>query len=102
MVLTVTVNGARHTINVDPARRLSRILRDDLGLTGTKVGCDAGDCGPWTAGKFAPAWYPPGRPTEPPSRPSKGWPIQTAGYPRCNALSTATEPRNAAPVSRGC
>ena len=32
----------------DPMRRLTEVLRDDLGLTGTKVGCDAGDCGACT------------------------------------------------------
>jgi len=42
---TLRVNGQRHEITVDPARRLSAVLRDDLGLRGTKVGCDAGDCG---------------------------------------------------------
>jgi CO/xanthine dehydrogenase Mo-binding subunit/aerobic-type carbon monoxide dehydrogenase small subunit (CoxS/CutS family) len=41
----LNVNGRRHVIPVDPARRLSAVLRDDLGLRGTKVGCDAGDCG---------------------------------------------------------
>ena len=48
MAIALTVNGKDHTVQVDPSRRLSRILRDDLGLTGTKVGCDAGDCGACT------------------------------------------------------
>ncbi len=43
--ITLNVNGQRHEIAVDPARRLSVVLRDDLGLRGTKIGCDAGDCG---------------------------------------------------------
>ena len=42
------VNGAPVSVNVSPARRLSSVLRDELGLTGTKVGCDAGDCGACT------------------------------------------------------
>ncbi|HUG29387.1 MAG TPA: molybdopterin cofactor-binding domain-containing protein [Candidatus Limnocylindria bacterium] len=42
------VNGQAITVRVDPMRRLSDVLRDDLGLTGTKVGCDAGDCGACT------------------------------------------------------
>jgi len=42
------VNGAPVSVHVQPMRRLSAVLRDDLGLTGTKVGCDAGDCGACT------------------------------------------------------
>ena len=46
--LHLVVNGAAHDIAAPPGRRLSAVLRDDLGLTGTKVGCDAGDCGACT------------------------------------------------------
>ncbi len=42
------VNGRDVTVDAPPIRRLSEVLRDDLGLTGTKVGCDAGDCGACT------------------------------------------------------
>jgi aldehyde oxidoreductase len=42
------VNGRDVNVSVAPARRLSNVLRDDLGLIGTKVGCDAGDCGACT------------------------------------------------------
>jgi CO/xanthine dehydrogenase Mo-binding subunit/aerobic-type carbon monoxide dehydrogenase small subunit (CoxS/CutS family) len=48
MRLELHVNGRPTTVPADPMRRLSDILRDDLGLTGTKVGCDAGDCGACT------------------------------------------------------
>ena len=43
-----TLNGRAVEVHVPPARRLSDVLRDDLGLTGTKVGCNAGDCGACT------------------------------------------------------
>jgi aldehyde oxidoreductase len=43
-----TLNGVAFEVAVQPARRLSDVLREDLGLTGTKVGCDAGDCGACT------------------------------------------------------
>lgn len=45
---TLHINGLSHSHNASPARRLSEVLRDDLGLRGTKVGCDAGDCGACT------------------------------------------------------
>ncbi|WCJ60409.1 (2Fe-2S)-binding protein [Fontisphaera persica] len=45
---TLTVNGRRHTVTTDPARPLLQVLREDLGLTGTKYGCGEGQCGACT------------------------------------------------------
>jgi carbon-monoxide dehydrogenase small subunit len=44
-VLELTVDGVPLTATVDPGRTLLRVLRDDLGRTGTKEGCDDSECG---------------------------------------------------------
>ncbi|MBL8835296.1 MAG: molybdopterin-dependent oxidoreductase [Alphaproteobacteria bacterium] len=48
MTIAFTVNGTAHRVTADPIRRLADVLREDLGLIGTKVGCNAGDCGACT------------------------------------------------------
>ena len=46
--ITLTVNGAVHTVSVEPRRLLVHVLREDLGLTGTHIGCDTSSCGACT------------------------------------------------------
>ena len=48
MNIQVTVNGKAHEKEVDPRLLLVHFLRDDLGLTGTKIGCDRAECGACT------------------------------------------------------
>jgi aldehyde oxidoreductase len=43
-----TLNGRTVEVHADPMQRLADVLRDTLGLTGTKIGCNAGDCGACT------------------------------------------------------
>jgi aerobic carbon-monoxide dehydrogenase small subunit len=42
------VNGDEYSLAVDPWRTLNEMLREDLNLTGTKLGCGTGDCGACT------------------------------------------------------
>ncbi len=44
MAVTLTVNGCVHNLAVDPDKPLLWVLREDLGLMGTKYGCGIGQC----------------------------------------------------------
>ncbi len=48
MALTLTVNGREHVLDIDPDTPLLWVLRDTLGLTGTKFGCGIAECGACT------------------------------------------------------
>jgi aerobic carbon-monoxide dehydrogenase small subunit len=48
MEITVTVNGTEQGADVEPRRLLVHLIREDLGLTGTHVGCDTTSCGACT------------------------------------------------------
>ena len=54
--VTLTINGETRTAQIDPATTLVEVLREGLGLTGTKVGCDRGACSActvWIDGEVA-------------------------------------------------
>lgn len=46
--VSLRVNGAEHAVDVEPRRLLADVLREECGLTGTKLGCEHGVCGSCT------------------------------------------------------
>ncbi len=48
LTVNIAVNGEKHSLEVKPWQPLSLLLRDQLGLTGTKVSCEQGECGACT------------------------------------------------------
>ena len=44
-MITLTVNGQKHTLDLEPETPLLWVLRDELGMTGTKFGCGIAQCG---------------------------------------------------------
>jgi carbon-monoxide dehydrogenase small subunit len=48
VTVTLTVNGTSHSVDVEPRLLLVHLLREDLNLTGTHIGCDTSNCGACT------------------------------------------------------
>ncbi|MFC9454508.1 (2Fe-2S)-binding protein [Streptomyces sp. NPDC056983] len=48
MHIGLSINGSRHELEVEPRRTLADALREDVGLTGTHLGCEHGVCGACT------------------------------------------------------
>lgn len=47
-VISLTLNGQERTVEIQPFETLAYVLRERLGLTGTKIGCEEGECGACT------------------------------------------------------
>ena len=47
-VVTIEINGMRKAVSVEARKLLVHLIRDDLGLTGTHIGCDTSQCGACT------------------------------------------------------
>lgn len=48
MIITLTVNGSQHDLDVEPRQSLADVLRRQCGLTGVHLGCEHGACGTCT------------------------------------------------------
>ena len=99
-----TLNGRPARFETAPTRRLSDLLREVVGLTGTKVGCDAGDCGACTVlldgAAVCACLTPAARVTGRSVTTVEGLAGDT--LPPCRRRSCGTAPRNAGSARRGC
>jgi len=48
LAVVMTVNGTEHRLDIEPRRSLADVIREDVGLTGTHLGCEHGVCGACT------------------------------------------------------
>ena len=104
MAVTLTVNGEARTVDVEPDTPLLWVIRDTLGLTGTKFGCGIAACGACTVhlnGRAVRSCTCPDRrpPRAPRSRRSRAW-RPAAPCTRCSRRGSTTRCRNAATASR--
>ena len=101
--ITLRINGEEHRVEVDTRTTLLDLLREHLGLTGAKKGCDHGQCGACTIlldGRRAnAAWRSRSPTTAPRSPPSRGWPTATS-CTRSSRRSSSTTRSSAATARR--
>ena len=101
--VTISVNGVSHTTGVEPRTLLVHFLREQLGLTGTHVGCDTSSCGACTVrldgDGVSRAPCSPCRPTAARCRRSRASP-RTASCTRCSRPSTSSTACSAATARR--
>ena len=93
------VNGEEHDLIVPVNKTLLEVLREDLALTGTKHGCELGECGTCTVADRRPSrifrvWCFPSKSTARKSIPSRGW-RPTASRTNCRSPLPSSVPLNA-------
>jgi len=99
------LNGAAVAVQTEPARRLADVLREEFDLTGTKIGCNAGDCGACTVlldGEQVCACLVPAAQLVGRNVTTVEGLAGEGSSSRCSVPSTATAQRNAASARRAC
>jgi len=103
--IAVTVNGTRREADVEPRTLLVYFLREQLGLTGTNVGCDTSSCGACTVhldGESVKSCTLLAVQAAARSRRSKRWPGRTGPCTRCRMRSIVTTDSNVGTARRAC
>ena len=105
MLIRTTVNGVEHAVDVAPETSLLTLLRDELGLVGTKNACEEGECGScsvWLDGELVcsclvPAVQADGREVRTVEALANG-----ESFTRCRRRSSPRAPSSAASARPGC
>lgn len=102
-MISLTVNGVQHTLDIDPSTPLLYVLRNDLHLHGAKFGCGLGQCGACTVIVDGEATFscllPVSAVGTRPVRTIESWARQRIRG-RCKRRLSSTRPRSAATASR--
>ena len=103
-IITLRVNGAAHTVDVEPSTPLLYILRNDLGLEGPRFGCGLGQCGACTViinGVATRSCVTPTSSVKGEITTLEGISQQTARFIRCSRRGLTSRSRSAASARTG-
>ena len=102
-MVALTINGQSHNIDVDPTTPLLWVIREQVGLTGTKYGCGVAQCGACTVHVDGQAVrscsMPVGDAAGKKITTIEGLAVRAASSPRCSKPGSLTTCRNAATAS---